>query len=118
MDNGKVQILKTNLQPSFWRKLRKILKQNKKEVLLQFLFGTGYSSQPSSSYLEDQIQTLQNQVNSLQQKVIQLEAKLMRVEQNSKYPLSEPSQPLESSKTTQQGPFYPGRKKGALFDRK
>jgi len=27
----------------------------------------------------------------------------MRVEQNSKYPLSEPSQPLESSKTIQQG---------------
>jgi hypothetical protein len=98
-----LQILKTNLQPSFWRNLRTILRQNKKEVLLRFLFGKGYSYQPSSSHLEDQIQTLKSQVDSLQQKVIQLEAKLMRIEQNSKYPLSEPSHPSESSKNIHQG---------------
>jgi hypothetical protein len=67
------QILKTNLKPSFWRNLKSILRQNKKAVLLQFLFGRGYNYPPSSSYLEDQIQTLENQVDSLQQKIIQLE---------------------------------------------
>ena len=104
MNNEKdFQIFKTNLKPSFWRNLRTILRQNKKEVLLRFLFGKGYSFEASNSHLEDQIQTLKSQVDSLHQKIIQLESKLMRVEQNSKYPLSEPSQPLESSKTIQLG---------------
>ena len=67
------QILKTNLKPSFWRNLKSILRQNKKIVLLQFLFGRRYSYPPSSSHLEDQIQTLKNQVDSLQQKIIELE---------------------------------------------
>ena len=66
--------------------------------------------------MKDKIESLENQVNSLEQKVIQLEAKFMTVEQNSKYPLSEPLQPLESSKTIQQenstlevkkGPYLP-----------
>lgn len=40
MENGKdLEILTTNLQPSFWRKLKTILRQNKKIVLLEFLFG-------------------------------------------------------------------------------
>ena len=89
--------------------MKNIIQRNKKDALLEFLFGKDEDSKPdnqaSNPYLqilEDQIQTLQNQVNSLQQKVIQLEAKLMTVEQNSKYALSEPSQPLESSKTIQQ----------------
>ena len=67
MNNGKdLQILTTNLKPSFWRNLKRILRQNKKEVLLRFLFGRGYSSQASSPHLEDQIQTLQNQIDFLQ----------------------------------------------------
>jgi hypothetical protein len=98
MDNGKVQFLETNLQPSFWRKLRKILKQNKKVVLLEFLFG----SQQKSDF-EEKIQNLETQVSSLQQKVLDLEAKFMTIELNFKYALSKPSQPLESSKTIQQG---------------
>ena len=102
MDNGKVEFLKTNLQPFFWRKVRKILKQNKKEVLLQFLFGSQIF-QINQSDLKDKIQSLESQLSSLQQKVLNLEAKLMRFEQNSKYPLSEPSRPRESSKTSQQG---------------
>jgi len=98
MDNGKVQFLETNLQPSSWRKLRKILKQNKKVVLLEFLFG----SQQKSDF-EEKIQNLETQVSSLQQKVLDLEAKFMTIEPNFKYALSKPSQPLESSKTIQQG---------------
>ena len=76
------QILKTNLKPSFWRNLKSILRQNKKTVLLQFLFGRGYSYPPSSSHLEDQIQTLKNQIDSLQEKIIQLEQQSERSEHN------------------------------------
>ena len=99
MKNGKdFEILRTNLQVSFWRKLKTILRQNKKEVLLQFLFG----SQQKSDF-EEKIQNLETQVSSLQQKVLDLEAKFMTIELNFKYALSKPSQPLESSKTIQQG---------------
>ena len=76
MKNGKdFEILRTNLQVSFWRKLKTILRQNKKEVLLQFLFGRVYSYQDSTPHSDiiEMIQNLQTQVNSLQQKIIELE---------------------------------------------
>lgn len=109
MDNRKVQILKTNLKASFWRQLKKILEQNKKRVLLQFLFGSQQESD-----VEEKIQNLETLVSSLQQKVIQLEAKLMTIEQNSKYALSELLKASKDMKTIQQGDcinsranFYP-----------
>jgi len=121
------EILQTNLQPFFWKKVHNIIRQNKQSALQEFLFGPvngrGDSSQSSSPFLKDmenQIKTLQksydglrSQVHSLQQKVIQLESKL----ENPKYTLSEPLQPLKSSKTTQQEDYTlnsnmgPGRKK-------
>ena len=76
MENGQdYQILKTNLQPSFWRKLKSILRQNKKIALLPFLFGSQDSiAEPDTqNHLNEKIERLQNQVNFLQQKVIQLE---------------------------------------------
>ena len=98
------EILDTNLQPFFWRKVKNIIRQNKKAALQEFLFGLQESiaSTEIQNNLKDKIESLENQVNSLQQKVIQLEAKFMTFEQNSKYALSEPLQPLESSKTIQQ----------------
>ena len=55
------------------------------------------------------------QVDSLQQKIIQLEHnQTLQI----KKALSEPSQPLESSKTIQTGSLYSASQKGALFDRK
>ena len=110
LENGRdYEILETNLQPFFWRKVKNIIRQNKKAALQEFLFGSQESiaSTEIQNDLKDKIESLENQVDSLQQKVIQLEAKLMRIEQNFKYPLSEPSQPLESSKTIQQGDFLP-----------
>ena len=117
MEKGKeYEILETNLQPFFWRKVKTIIRQNQKGALLEFLFGSTYgrgevstildtSSSPTVKILEDQNQALQksynalrSQVESLQQKIIQLESKL----ENPKYALSEPSQPLKSSKTIQQ----------------
>jgi hypothetical protein len=79
LENGQdYQILKTNLQPSFWRKLKTILRQNKKIVLLQFLFGKDEDNklvnQGWNPAFDDRIQNLQNQINSLQQKIIQLES--------------------------------------------
>ena len=100
IENGKdYEILETNLQPFFWRKVKNIIRQNKKAALQEFLFGS--QATEIQNDLKDKIESLENQVNSLQQKVIQLEAKLMTVKQNSKYALSEPLQLLESLKTIQ-----------------
>jgi hypothetical protein len=54
--------------PSFWRKLKTILRQNKKIVLLQFLFGSQDSiAEPETqNHVNEKIEALQNQVNSLQ----------------------------------------------------
>ena len=70
METGKdYEILETNLQPFFWRKVKNIIRQNKKAVLLEFLLGSqesrGYSSIGSipSHFvhtLEEKIQTLQD----------------------------------------------------------
>ena len=79
------EILDTNLQSFFWRKVKNIIRQNKKNALLEFLFGKEQESKSvnkgSSSVLqdmEDKIQNIQSQVDSLQ-----LETKL-RFEENSK----------------------------------
>ena len=34
------EILKTNLQPFFWRKVKNIIRQNKKPAFQEFLFGS------------------------------------------------------------------------------
>ena len=99
------EILQTNLQPFFWKKVHNIIRQNKQGALRQFLFPNATDNEPNSQGSSPALQELQNQVDSLakqaqglQQKVIQLESKL----ENPKYTLSEPLQPLESLKTTQQ----------------
>jgi hypothetical protein len=118
MEKGKdYEILETNLQPFFWRKVKNIIRQNKKAALQEFLFGKYADSKPDNQASNPRIQILEDQVNSLQEKVIQLEAKLMRVEQNSKYPLSEPSHPLESSKTIQPGNSNLNTNSGSYFQK-
>ena len=121
------EILQTNLQPFFWRKIKNIIRQNKKGALLEFLFGgevtrmesangRGDSFKSLSPGLDAKIQTLQNQVDSLaqqveklQQKVIQLE---VRVEQNSKDLLSDTLNAPNDIKITQN---YTLRGKKALY---
>jgi hypothetical protein len=76
------EILSTNLQPFFWRKVKNILRQNKKVALQQFLFGSLQQSD-----VEEKIQILENQVASLQQRIIDLETKLENQTINSKYAL-------------------------------
>ena len=107
------QILDTNLKPSFWRKLKTILKKKKKVVLLEFLFGTtnlkGHGSidlqislSPKFKALEGIIQNLQNQLNSLQQKVIQLEKnQTLKIKKS----LSELLNRSQATKIDQQGDY-------------
>lgn len=69
MENGKdYEILSTNLQPFFWRKVKNIIRQNQKATLLEFLFGKAELNQDKTlgliPHLEDQIQTLPNQMDS------------------------------------------------------
>ena len=41
METGKdFEILSTNLKPFFWRKVKTIIRQNKKEAFQEFLFGS------------------------------------------------------------------------------
>ena len=104
MENGKdLQILRTNLQPFFWRKVKNIIRQNKKAVLLEFLFGNTYgrgeSYQGSSPALDPKIQNLQNQVNSLQDRIRDLETTL----ENSRYALRGTLEAPDGTKIIQQG---------------
>ena len=106
METGKeYEILETNLQPFFWRKIKNIIRQNQKGALLEFLFGKDQDNKLVNQGSSPALEELQNQVSSLQQKVLDLEAKFMTIKPNFKYALSKPSQPLESSKTIQQGDY-------------
>ena len=60
---------------------KNIIRQNKKGVLQEFLFGSQLNHSDSQNDLEEKIQILQNQLNYLQQKVIDLETKI----ENQKY---------------------------------
>jgi hypothetical protein len=99
LENGKVyEILQTNLQPFFWRKVKNIIRQNKKSALQEFLFGKNddskldnQTSNPRIKILEDQIQNLSNQVDSLQQKIIQLEHNQNILRETNLNVFSEPS---------------------------
>ena len=78
METGKdFEILSTNLQPFFWKKVRAIIKQNQKTALLRFLFRSepiDGDTVAEIQSLKETMKALQNQVNSLQQKVIDLES--------------------------------------------
>ena len=101
------KILKTNLQPSFWRRLKRILRQNKKSVLLTFLFGSEKISSASDTHitkefqsLKETIESIQNQVNSLHQKFIELEENQTL---NLKHALSEAFKRSQATKIDPQG---------------
>lgn len=121
------EILKTNLQPFFWRKVKNIIRQNKKLALQKFLFvpvnDRGDNFQSSSPFLKDmenkiktlqksydglgesgassqaQVDSLAEQVEKLQQKVIYLETLL----NNSKYSLSDTLKASRDIKITHSG---------------
>jgi len=102
METGEeYQILDTNLQPFFWRKVKNIIRQNKKAALQEFLFGSqdSIATPETQNHLNEKIERLQNQVNSLQDRIRDLETTL----ENSKYDLSRTLKASEATKIIQQG---------------
>ena len=106
------QILKTNLKPFFWRKLKNILRQNKKAVLQEFLFGNHQGSNGSklnltgsNPDLEVLIQNLQNQVNSLQDRIVELENQSLERERNLNILSEAPRRSKIGSSTLEQGNY-------------
>jgi hypothetical protein len=79
------EILRTNLQPFFWKNVKNIIRQNKKGALHEFLFAsptdTKSAYESSNPNLEDKIAALESQVNLLQDRVSHLETTL----ENPKY---------------------------------
>ena len=114
MEKGEdYEILKTNLQPFFWRKVKNIIRQNKKGVLLKFLFGKDEDNkllgEGSNPQREEMIKTLQNQMNSLQQRVIHLENQT----NDLKNTLSVTLEALDATKIIQQGDYTSKSEKDA-----
>lgn len=72
------EILERNLQSFFWKKVKNIIRQNKKGAFLEFLFGCNsgrvrsYQGLKNIGFSPTLDAKIQNQVNSLQQKVIHL----------------------------------------------
>lgn len=68
-DEKQVTVLKTNFQPLFWCRVQNVIKQNKKNSFLEFLFG--FSNSISSSFNQEfrqfieEIQTMKSEVNLL-----------------------------------------------------
>jgi hypothetical protein len=117
------EISQTNLQPFFWRKVKNIIRQNKKGALLEFLFGKDEykksNHQGSTSHLQDQIANLQNSYEVLRSQVERLQDRIHDLEttlENSKYALSDSISPTEPRKITQQGDSTSKSEKGAYFD--
>lgn len=92
------EILETNLSPFFWRQVGLIIRQNKKDYLKKFLFGTSdllleeYKKdyEEDSSYLQDKIQDIEEMINSLQKKVIGLETQYLNSKKRLRIPPESP----------------------------
>jgi len=103
MENGKdLQILRTNLQPSFWRTLKTILRQNKKAVLLEFLFGSQKISSTTDADIEKKFKALENNLNSLQEKVIHLENQILAEKGSRNVLLDATRIPLKAGEPSEQ----------------
>ena len=85
METGEeVEILNTNLEPFFWTRVKNVLRQSKKNLLIQFLFGKASDNKiinKDLSYaleeMEMKIQNLETQVSYLQERVFDLGVKVL-----------------------------------------
>lgn len=110
------EILETNLSPFFWRQVGIIIRQNKKDYLKKFLFGTSdllleeykkdYKEDCSylqdkieeykkdyeedCSHLQNKIEDIQEMINSLQKKVIELETQDLSSKKQLRIPPESP----------------------------
>ena len=87
-----------NLQPFFWRKVKNIIRQNKKAALQEFLFGSQDSipAPETQNHLNEKIETLQNQANSLQDRIRDLETTLENSNDALSRTLKASQRPLEA----------------------
>lgn len=70
-----IQVLATNLPPLFWKRVKDVIRQNQKGVLLNFLFrDSDQLTFPPKVCCEEILQTLQTEINILKNKVEVLEA--------------------------------------------
>ena len=108
------EILKTNLQPFFWRKVKTIIRQNQKCALLEFLFGKDQDQTLGLiPHLEDQIQTLQNQMDYLQQEISELKHnQILEIKKT----LSELLKRSEASKIDQPKVSYTSSERSEQYD--
>ena len=101
------------IQTFFWRKVKNIIRQNKKSALQEFLFGSQDSIaaiEPEKDF-EAKIENLQQQVDSLQEKVMNLEIQL----NNSKYALRGTLDTPVETKIIQQGDSILKTNMGSYF---
>lgn len=68
MNQGKFcKILETNLKLNFWSKVQSLIRQNRKELLLKFLF---------QNFSDLNQEDLQDQIKSLKKKILEIENQL------------------------------------------
>ena len=102
------EILHTNLQPFFSRKVKNIIRQNKKAALQEFLFGSQKISSATDmtkefQSLKETMEALQNQINSLQQHVIDLENQNLEKKMQPNVLSEAPRNPFLGPSVYQQG---------------
>jgi len=113
METGKdYEILQTNLQPFFWRKVKSIIRKNQKQALLLFLFGSQKISLTTDVNLTKEFQSLKEKIEILQQRVTELETKLENRAQNSITFSEAPKTSEKTSFTSEQYNLPIGSEKG------
>jgi hypothetical protein len=71
---GNIQVLKTNLPFFFWKRVKNVMRQNHKGLLLDFLFGASEMS------IANEGNSLEQTIQDLQIEVLNLKKKLEKVE--------------------------------------
>jgi hypothetical protein len=70
-DESDILVLNTNLRPLFWVRIKNVLKQNKKNFLIKFLFEG--DNLENSDLKSIEIINLQNQINELKDQIKELQ---------------------------------------------
>lgn len=99
------EILSTNFQPFFWKKVKNIIRQNKKAALQEFLFRSQKINSNNDVNTKKKFKALENKVNSLAKQVTRLQERVIDLENyinNSKDTVSDLLKSLKTTKSIQQ----------------
>jgi hypothetical protein len=92
-----IQVLKTNLHVLFWKRVKNVLRQNNKGLLLRFLFGASEMSITNEgNSLEQTIQELQIEMLSLRKKLEKFEPTVDDEEETSETPIIDVSKDYDT----------------------